>query len=644
MKSSLLWRFMLPTASIITVLALLFGVMAWRINSRSIHLQAASEAELHISAIAEQLQAVDSLSRQQVESSMQVLRDRADLLGKPSLVGTTFVAGHSVPDLHLGRASIVNNFQLVDQLQQLTNATATLFVVSGQDYFRVSTNVLKTDGSRAVGTVLDPKGKAYAAITQGRSFSGVVDILGSPYMTSYQPMQDAAGKTIGVWYVGYPLKTLGALGDSIASHRILDHGYLALLRSNGSVLFSRRGVLPQEVEQRLNSGSGNGWSVRSSTFAPWGYKLLAVYPDQDVQERLWKMLFGLTCSTALLLLLVMLLQFFLLRRLVVAPVIAVGHSLRNADLNTVLDEKSRDEIGDLSRDFNRFVLGIRNTLLSVLESSSEATSRSERIRAIASDSVDRAGTQHSQMEHLSQSLLSMTTSFESIHRGTQSVAEQARAAAGAARTSGDFVNSAVSEMDAISKTTEQIVARIQALGQRSENIREIVSVIEEIAVSTNMLALNASIEAARAGEHGRGFGVVASEVRRLAERTAAATQQVSERITAITSETSSAIAEMCLSRDLVQRGVAIVRNAGNSIEEIITLAASVDQSVQQIATASTEEYRMTCELNQEVLGIAKATEETAEGAQHVVTASAQLLSTASGLEQSVSKFHLVSAA
>ena len=96
-----------------------------------------------------------------------------------------------------------NNFELVDAVQKERGGTATIFVRNGIDYVRIATNVKKDDGSRATGTILDPKGKAIASISRGESFYGEVDILGKPYVTGYEPIRDQQGNVIGIYYVGY---------------------------------------------------------------------------------------------------------------------------------------------------------------------------------------------------------------------------------------------------------------------------------------------------------------------------------------------------------------------------------------------------------------------------------------------------------
>ena len=98
-----------------------------------------------------------------------------------------------------------NNFALVDEVQKEMGGTATIFVKSGDEFVRVATNVRKDDGSRAVGTVLDPKGKVIVAIRKNEPFYGEADILGTTYVTGYEPIRDAANSIVGIYYVGYPV-------------------------------------------------------------------------------------------------------------------------------------------------------------------------------------------------------------------------------------------------------------------------------------------------------------------------------------------------------------------------------------------------------------------------------------------------------
>src|SRR5689334_23477116 len=138
-----------------------------------------------------------------VQTAIKLLKSKTAALGAPGVKGEEAVAGKSVPALYFGETKINNNFALVDEVQKEMGGTATLFVKSGDEFVRVATNVKKPDGSRAIGTVLDPKGKAIASIAKGESFFGDVDILGKPYTTGYEPIRDAGNNIIGVYYVGY---------------------------------------------------------------------------------------------------------------------------------------------------------------------------------------------------------------------------------------------------------------------------------------------------------------------------------------------------------------------------------------------------------------------------------------------------------
>jgi hypothetical protein len=138
-----------------------------------------------------------------VKMAMDLLESMAGKLGSPKIEGTDTVAGKQVPALYFGSTKMNNNFDLVDEVVKQAGGTATIFVKSGDEYARVATNVKKDDGSRAIGTVLDPKGKAIESIKKNEAFYGEVDILGKPYMTGYDPIRDPSKNVIGIYYVGY---------------------------------------------------------------------------------------------------------------------------------------------------------------------------------------------------------------------------------------------------------------------------------------------------------------------------------------------------------------------------------------------------------------------------------------------------------
>jgi hypothetical protein len=146
----------------------------------------------------------DAQTDPKVAKAMALLKAETAKLGAPKLEGTDKTAEKTTPGLYFGTTKVNNNFAIVDKVKAEAGGTATLFVKAADDYVRVSTNVPgKVDG-RALGTILDPKGKAIVAINAGKAFYGEVDILGTMYVTGYEPIKDGSGKVIGIWYVGYP--------------------------------------------------------------------------------------------------------------------------------------------------------------------------------------------------------------------------------------------------------------------------------------------------------------------------------------------------------------------------------------------------------------------------------------------------------
>src|SRR5260370_5940434 len=138
-----------------------------------------------------------------VKAAVALLKSKSEKLGPAKLEGSDTVEGKAVPAVFSGATNMNNNFTLVDQIVKEVGGTATIFVKSGADYVRVATNVKKDDGSRAIGTILDPKGKVIEFINMNEAFYGAATILGKPYLTGYEPMHDAGNNVISIYSFGY---------------------------------------------------------------------------------------------------------------------------------------------------------------------------------------------------------------------------------------------------------------------------------------------------------------------------------------------------------------------------------------------------------------------------------------------------------
>jgi hypothetical protein len=138
-----------------------------------------------------------------VKTALAALKARTGALGAPKIDGVDPVGGKEAPALYFGSSKINNSFDLVDAVAKEQGGVVTLFVKSGDDFIRVSTNVKKDDGSRAIGTLLDPKGPVIGVIRKGEAYYGDANILGKPYVTGYELIRDPANNIIGIYFVGY---------------------------------------------------------------------------------------------------------------------------------------------------------------------------------------------------------------------------------------------------------------------------------------------------------------------------------------------------------------------------------------------------------------------------------------------------------
>ena len=496
--------------------------------------------------------------------------------------------------LYKGNQKMDGADDVVDELSKLCEGKVTIF----KGDTRVATTVVDASGKRAVGT------KASAEVIEnvlknGKDFMGQANVMGEPHHAAYLPLKNAGGQIIGMLFVGVSTQK-------------------------------------NEMDEVINN-------FIFST-------LLAAVVIVVVCTGILNFFIGKIIG--------------MLDEIVLAMKKISSGDLRIADLEI----RTNDEIGILSAGVNdmrkklkELLLGIAKSSERVAASSEELTASSqqsaESINSVAKNTVamtEASADQEKTVNILHETIVDMREKMHELHAEAKIMSEASIDSAKNAQAGMQKVNYAIELMQNIAEKVNDSANVVINLGKRSNEIGQIVESISGIAEQTNLLALNAAIEAARAGEHGKGFAVVSDEVRKLAEQSALAAQNISELVLTIQQDTASAVESIESGNKSVQDGMNSVMETGEAFRSIEAQVEKLTKNVQSSMISIEEVNKSSHDILSAVdkvkittnttsthaNEVSAATEEQTASVHEIAGASQSLAELATDMQSDVAKFSL----
>ncbi len=316
------------------------------------------------------------------------------------------------------------------------------------------------------------------------------------------------------------------------------------------------------------------------------------------------------------------------------------NTVAKGDLTKRVETNSADGFADIVAQFNSFVDNLMRIMGHLAKDSDEILVAGGTMDSIVQQVIKGFEEITSQINSIAVASEELTATSGEIARNCGVVAQSSKHSNNAVKAGGIVIDETVDVMTAISEKVKGLSTVVDSLDRRSDQVGQVVGLINDIADQTNLLALNAAIEAARAGEQGRGFAVVADEVRKLAERTTQATKEIAETIAAMQTETQGIVASIEESVRRVEVGTEKATRSKKFLDDIAAQIETVDAQINQIAVAIDQENGTTAQTSQNIIKVSQVVNETSQKVAEAAPSAATVATIAETLKAMVKQFRL----